>query len=37
MEKFIIAGIKTEYNVRGNLLRERSEKYKADFDDSKWH
>ena len=33
MEKFIIAGIKTEYNVRGELLRERSEKYKADFDD----
>lgn len=34
MEKFIIAGIKTEYKVRGNLLRERSEKYRADFDDS---
>lgn len=34
MEKFIIAGIKTEYNVRGELLRERSEKYRADFDDS---
>lgn len=34
MEKFIIAGIKTEYNVCGNLLRERSEKYRADFDDS---
>ena len=33
MEKFIIAGIKTEYNVRGNLLRERSEKYRADFGD----
>ena len=34
MEKFIIAGIKTEYNVRGELLRERSEKYRAEFDDS---
>lgn len=33
MEKFVIAGIKTEYNVRGDLLRERSEKYKANFDD----
>ena len=34
MEKFIIAGIKTEYNIRGELLRQRSENYKADFDDS---
>lgn len=34
MEKFVIAGLKTEYNVRGNLLRERSNPYKADFDDS---
>lgn len=34
MEKFVIAGLKTEYNVRGNLLRERSQPYKADFDDS---
>lgn len=34
MEKFVIAGLKTEYNVRGALLRERSKSYKADFDDS---
>ena len=34
MEKFVIAGLKTEYNVRGNLLRERSQPYKAEFDDS---
>ncbi len=34
MEKFIIAGLKTEYHVRGELLRERSEPYKADFDSS---
>lgn len=34
MEKFVIAGLKTEYHVRGALLRERSESYKADFDDS---
>ena len=34
MEKFIIAGLKTEYNVRGKLLSERSEPYKAEFDDS---
>lgn len=33
MEKFIIAGIKTEYKVRGELLRERSVEYKADFPD----
>ncbi len=33
MEKFIIAGFKTEYNVRGDLLRDRSESYKADFKD----
>lgn len=32
MEKFIIAGLKTEYNVRGKLLKDRSEPYKADFD-----
>ncbi|MCH5190689.1 MAG: hypothetical protein J1F23_00850 [Oscillospiraceae bacterium] len=32
MEKFIIAGLKTEYLVRGGLLRSRSEKYRADFD-----
>ncbi len=31
MEKFIIAGFKTEYHVRGELLRERSVDYKADF------
>ena len=34
MEKFVIAGLKTEYNVRGALLRDRSNSYKADFDDS---
>ena len=34
MEKFVIAGLKTEYNVRGALLRDRSKSYKADFDDS---
>lgn len=34
MKKFVIAGLKTEYNVRGELLRERSKSYKADFDDS---
>ena len=34
MEKFVIAGLKTEYNVRGEFLRERSKSYKADFDDS---
>ncbi len=33
MEKFIIAGIKTEYKVRGELLRTRSAEYKADFPD----
>ncbi len=32
MEKFIIAGFKTEYYVRGNLLRDRSADYKADFE-----
>ncbi len=31
MEKFIIAGHKTEYNVRGELLRTRSAPYKAEF------
>ena len=34
MEKFVIAGLKTEYNVRGELLRDRSNSYKADFDDN---
>ncbi len=34
MEKFIIAGIKTEYNVQGDLLAERSAPYRADFDSS---
>lgn len=34
MEKFVIAGLKTEYHVRGALLRDRSKSYKADFDDS---
>lgn len=33
MEKYVIAGLKTEYEVRGELLRTRSEKYKADFKD----
>lgn len=33
MEKFIIAGVKTEYNVKGSLLRERSKPYAAHFDD----
>lgn len=32
MEKFLIAGLKTEYNVRGALLKERSAPYKADFE-----
>ena len=32
MEKFLIAGLKTEYNVRGALLKERSAPYNADFD-----
>lgn len=32
MEKFIIAGLKTEYNVRGKLLADRSAPYKADFE-----
>ena len=32
MEKFLIAGLKTEYNVRGALLKERSAPYKTDFD-----
>ncbi len=33
MEKFIIAGHKTEYLVRGELLRSRSAPYRADFDE----
>lgn len=32
MEQFIIAGLKTEYHVRGSMLRERSAPYKAEFD-----
>ena len=32
MEKFIIAGHKTEYYVRGELLSQRSAPYKAEFD-----
>lgn len=32
MEQFIIAGLKTEYPVRGELLRQRSAPYKAEFD-----
>lgn len=31
MKQFIIAGLKTEYNVRGKLLKERSEDYEAEF------
>ena len=31
MEQYIIAGLKTEYNVRGELLKSRSEKYRASF------
>ncbi len=34
MEKFIIAGFKTKYHVRGDHLRENSNKYRAEFDDS---
>lgn len=34
MEQFIIAGHKTEYHVRGELLRQRSAPYKAEFDSS---
>ncbi len=33
MEKYIIAGFKTEYYVRGKLLKDRSKSYKADFSD----
>lgn len=33
MEKYIIAGLKTEYYVRGKLLKDRSKSYKADFSD----
>lgn len=32
MKQFIIAGLKTEYNVRGQLLKERSEHYEAEFE-----
>ncbi len=35
MEQFIIAGLKTEYKVRGELLRKRSAPYKAEFDSGK--
>ncbi len=34
MEQFIIAGLKTEYKVHGDLLKTRSEKYRAEFDSS---
>ncbi len=34
MKKFIIAGHKTEYHVRGKLLDTRSAPYKAEFDDN---
>lgn len=33
MEKFLIAGLKTQYHIRGELLRQRSEPYRADFCD----
>lgn len=33
MEKYIIAGFKTEYYVRGKLLKDRSKSYKAEFSD----
>lgn len=33
MEKYIIAGKKTAYYVRGKLLKQRSKDYKADFSD----
>ncbi len=33
MEKFLIAGLKTEYNVLYDRLKEHSEPYKADFPD----
>lgn len=33
MGKYIIAGIKTEYEPKFNLLRERSKAYEADFSD----
>lgn len=33
MEKYIIAGFKTEYYVRGKLLKDRSKSYKAAFSD----
>ena len=32
MEQFIIAGLKTEYEVQGELLKKRSEEYRAEFD-----
>lgn len=32
MKQYIIAGLKTEYAVRGELLGTRSEKYSAEFD-----
>ncbi len=34
MEQFIIAGLKTEYKVKGELLKTRSEKYRGEFDSS---
>lgn len=34
MEKYIIAGLKTQYHVRYDRLREQSRKYEADFDSS---
>ena len=33
MEKFLIAGLKTEYNVVYDRLKEHSEPYKSDFDE----
>ena len=32
MEKFLIAGLKTEYDILYDRLKEHSEPYKSDFD-----
>ena len=34
MKQFVIAGLKTEYDIRCELLRKRSEKYEAEFESS---
>ena len=34
MKQFIIAGLKTEYSIRCELLKKRSEKYEAEFESS---